>query len=255
MSSFQIVRQKVLTLTHEQAAQFYTTLPSDTSLTVLSQLYDAICAGPCIALEVRRENAVKFALSLCGPEDSESARVTAPRSLRALYGVDEYFNAVHVSSSSHSAAFEAQLLFNTFNTTATTTVAVLKPDLLKKNVEEQIMSKLRVEGFEIVANKKCKLSTAQVRGLYPEAEKKVIEFLTSSSVIALALKKVDSVHELRVLCGPENVKLAKKNYPTSLRALYGTDSMKNAIHCSETNIAAAKELQLLFPEFNFDLLH
>lgn len=41
---------------------------------------------------------------------------------------------------------------------------------------------------------------------------------------------------------------------TSLRALYGTTLNQNAIHCPESLSANAREISLLFDEYNFDLL-
>jgi nucleoside diphosphate kinase len=41
--------------------------------------------------------------------------------------------------------------------------------------------------------------------------------------------------------------LAKENEPKSLRALYGTDSIKNAVHGSKSEEAAKREIKFFFP--------
>lgn len=60
-------------------------------------------SGPVIAMELIGENAVTKWRELIGPTDSEVARKEAPNSVRALFGKDKTYNAVHGSDSSESA--------------------------------------------------------------------------------------------------------------------------------------------------------
>ncbi len=50
---------------------------------------EELTTGPCVALEVRQENAVKGFRELCGPLDPEVARQIRPNSIRARFGIDK----------------------------------------------------------------------------------------------------------------------------------------------------------------------
>ena len=57
-----------------------------------------------LALELIRENAVKFWRETLGPTDSNTAKIEAPGSIRAKWGKDKTYNAAHGSDSQSSAA-------------------------------------------------------------------------------------------------------------------------------------------------------
>ena len=52
---------------------------------------------------------------------------------------------------------------------------------------------------------------------------------------------------LPALRPPSPARSGQQQAPESLRALYGTDGVKNAVHGSATSIAAFRELRLFFP--------
>ncbi len=74
-----------------------------------SPMTEHLTTGPCIALEIRQENAVKKKTvidydiiikvksfrDLCGPHDPEIAKNLRPNTIRARYGIDRVKNAVH----------------------------------------------------------------------------------------------------------------------------------------------------------------
>lgn len=51
----------------------------------------------------------------------------------------------------------------------------------------------------------------------------------------------------RKLAGPTNSKEAQESDPSSLRALYGTDGTKNAVHGSDSFSSAFREINFCFP--------
>jgi len=65
-------------------------------------------------------------------------------------------------------------------------------------------------------------------------------------VVGLELISDDCITRWAKLMGPDNPKDAKKESPNSIRALFGEDSLKNAVHGSETQSAAQKELDFVF---------
>ena len=68
--------------------------------------------------------------------------------------------------------------------------------------------------------------------------------------VCLIFSTNNVIQRLRNLIGPEDINDARKNYPDSLRAKYGLDSLRNAVHCSLTENLAKKEIKFFFPESN-----
>jgi len=100
------------------------------------------------------------------------------------------------------------------------------------------------------------LSVAEASRFYAEHDGRsffqtLMNFVTGDPVVALALRKVDAIHAWRTLAGPTKTDVAKQQAPNSLRALYGTDGTRNAVHGSDSVRSAKRELLLIFPDRNF----
>ena len=63
----------------------------------------------------------------------------------------------------------------------------------------------------------------------------------------LVLSKTDVVASFQELMGPESPETAKAEAPESLRALYGTDDIQNAVYGSVSAEAAFREIDVFFP--------
>jgi nucleoside-diphosphate kinase len=68
--------------------------------------------GPCIALEVRQENACKAFRDLCGPHDPEIAKHLRPNTIRAKFGEDRVRNAVHCTDMDEDGELEVRYFFS-----------------------------------------------------------------------------------------------------------------------------------------------
>lgn len=75
------------------------------------QLVEHMASGPCWAVEVRAENSVQALRSVCGPHDPEICKVLFPNSLRALYGKDRTFSAVHCTDLVEDGPLESEFFF------------------------------------------------------------------------------------------------------------------------------------------------
>lgn len=60
------------------------------------------------------------------------------------------------------------------------------------------------------------------------------EFITSDVVIGMELIAPDAIQKWREFIGPTNTEKAKAEKPNSIRALFGTDGTKNAVHGSDS---------------------
>lgn len=67
--------------------------------------------GPCIAIEIRQENAVEKFRELCGPLDPEVARSMKPGSIRARYSIDRIQNAIHCTDLPEDGVMESEYFF------------------------------------------------------------------------------------------------------------------------------------------------
>ena len=79
------------------------------------------------------------------------------------------------------------------------------------------------------------------KSFFPQLKK----FMTSGPVVALAVGGRDAIAAWRGLCGPTATAKAKAEAPSSLRARFGTDGTKNAVHGSDSVDSAARELGLV----------
>lgn len=70
--------------------------------------------------------------------------------------------------------------------------------------------------------------------------------MTSDVSVAMELIGKDAVSRWRTLMGPTNTQKAQEEAPESIRAQFGTDGTRNAVHGSDSSESAAKELELFF---------
>jgi len=75
-------------------------------------LTEHMTTGPCIALEVRQENAVKAFRDLAGPADPEIAKNLRPNTIRARFGVDKIRNAIHCTDLPEDGTLESEYFFS-----------------------------------------------------------------------------------------------------------------------------------------------
>ena len=76
-------------------------------------MVNQLASGPCLALELRSNSAdsVNAFRDLCGPRDSKVAKQIRPNTLRAKYGSDCVFNAVHCTDLPEDAELETEYFF------------------------------------------------------------------------------------------------------------------------------------------------
>ena len=74
---------------------------------------------------------------------------------------------------------------------------------------------------------------------------KLIRFMSSGTIFALAIQKDNAVEDYRTLIGDTDPKLADSG---TIRKLYGTDIAKNAVHGADSDENAKREILFFFPE-------
>eukprot|EP00753_Platysulcus_tardus_P002553 PLAT11672.1.p1 GENE.PLAT11672.1~~PLAT11672.1.p1 ORF type:complete len:385 (-),score=132.72 PLAT11672.1:131-1255(-) len=198
----------------------------------------------CVAMELVGEDAIAGWRALIGPTDTSRARAEAPSSLRARFGTDATQNAVHGSDSVESARREADFFFGDRALPSTATfdhcsVCIIKPHAVLAGLSGKVIDAVLDAGFEVSAMELFHLDRPSAeeflevyKGVLREYNSMVDE-LCSGPCIVLEVRAEEAVSTFRELCGPFDVEIAKVLRPDSLRGKFGSDKVKNAVHCTD----------------------
>ena len=131
------------------------------------------------------------------------------------------------------------------------TFAIIKPDAVKNNNTGKIYNHIIESGFNISAAKLINMSKHQAEHFYYIHKDRpfyneLTDFMSSGKCMVLALNKENAVNEWRDTIGATNPNEAKKG---TIRNLYGTDLGQNAVHGSDSNENAKKEIAFFFTEY------
>jgi len=129
------------------------------------------------------------------------------------------------------------------------TFAMIKPDAVQ--YVGKILSRIEKEGFTISRLKYKQFTLAEVQNFYGEHKGKffyddLTNFIKSGPVVGMELIGEDTIAKWRELIGPTNCSNAKMTSPNSIRALFGTEGVRNAVHGSDSTESAKRELEIFF---------
>ena len=138
---------------------------------------------------------------------------------------------------------------NYFEEIRSNTFGLIKPDAYL-NIGK-IIDCIYQNGFSISKLKLCKLSIDDAAIFYNNIQNQpsfqtMINFISSDYVVGMDLVKKNAIKEWLSLIGPEDVELAQKTAPNSLRAIFGNSGIKNAIHGSLNSSDVKRESSLIF---------
>uniref|UniRef100_UPI00398E7C5E thioredoxin domain-containing protein 6 n=1 Tax=Pristiophorus japonicus TaxID=55135 RepID=UPI00398E7C5E len=263
-AGFEIFSHEERKLTEEEARDFYQHKAAESHF---EELVRFMSSGPCRVLIISKlegsDDVVPLWKQFIGPTDIEVAKQEKPESLRALYGTENLFNAVHGSDDTDQASRELAFFFPNFGAASEAqnqarqgervekTLALIRPDILKEK-KDDILQKIAEAGFMIALQKEVSLTEQQVYGFYREHTEEdyfpaLLQNMTSGPVLALALASKDAVERWKNLLGPKDVNQAKEEAPESLRAQFAVETVLiNQLHGSRTSKEAEKELKFFF---------
>lgn len=80
-----------------------------------NKMVEHVCSGPILAIMLTSNSldTVSEFREFCGPYDSQLAKVLRPKSLRAKFGLNTVFNAVHCTDLSSDGKMECEYVFQT----------------------------------------------------------------------------------------------------------------------------------------------
>jgi nucleoside-diphosphate kinase len=128
------------------------------------------------------------------------------------------------------------------------TFSIIKPDAVAAGKTGAIVQHLTEGGLKVIALKLVRLSEAQAKGFYHVHRERpffgdLVKFMTSGPCVVQVLEGDNAVARNRELMGATD---SKKALPGTLRALYGTDIERNAVHGSDAAETAKYEIGFFF---------
>ncbi|MFJ2411727.1 nucleoside-diphosphate kinase [Pseudomonas sp. NPDC087814] len=128
------------------------------------------------------------------------------------------------------------------------TFSIIKPDAVAKNVIGEITTRFEKAGLKVVASKLKQLSKAEAVGLFAEhcgrcLFGELVAFLISGPVVVQVLEGENAIALNRELMGATNPKEAAAG---TIRADFAESIDANAVHGSDSEAAAAREISYFF---------
>lgn len=128
------------------------------------------------------------------------------------------------------------------------TLAILKPDCVKKNLIGKVVTLIQNAGFKVSAMKMVKLTPDAAKGFYEVHKNRpffndLILYMTSGPCVPIALEKENAVEDFRKLIGATDPAKAAEG---TIRKLYADSIQENIVHGSDSNENAAIEISHFF---------
>ena len=130
------------------------------------------------------------------------------------------------------------------------TLSIIKPDAVERNLQDQIKKEFKVNGFEILNEKKIHITKEEAEKFYKVHESKpfysdLCAYLSSGPIVVMKLQRDNAVTENRKLMGATNPQDADEG---TLRRKYGISIDKNSVHGSDSVENAKIELDFFFKD-------
>jgi len=130
------------------------------------------------------------------------------------------------------------------------TLAILKPDCVRKELIGTVLARIQDAGFTIRAMKMVTLSKQEAEGFYAVHEGKpffddLTDFMSSGPCVPVVLEKENAIADFRTLIGATNPEEADDG---TIRADFADSISENIVHGSDSVANGQKEAAYFFPE-------
>jgi nucleoside-diphosphate kinase len=130
------------------------------------------------------------------------------------------------------------------------TLAIIKPDAVAAGQAGKVLAHLEDAGFRLRAARMVRLTTPEAEAFYAVHRERpffrsLCAFMTSGPCIPMVLERDGAVAHLRAVIGATDPAEAA---PGTVRKLYAESKERNAIHASDSDENAAREIGFFFPE-------
>ncbi|MBI3005582.1 MAG: nucleoside-diphosphate kinase [Ignavibacteriales bacterium] len=130
------------------------------------------------------------------------------------------------------------------------TLAILKPDCVRKNLQGEVLSRIQKAGFRVLGFRQMRL-TPQTAGAFYAVHRGrpfydgLVEFMSSGPCVPIALEKENAVADFRKLIGATDPKDAE---PGTIRKLFADNKGENIVHGSDSPENGRIEVAFFFSE-------
>src|SRR6056300_1420411 len=130
------------------------------------------------------------------------------------------------------------------------TLSIIKPDAVKRNLDNEIKDMFKNKGFKILKEKKIQIEKSEAEKFYKVHETKpfyndLCTYLASGPIVVMILEKENAVLANRDLMGATNPKDAADG---TIRKKYGISIDKNSAHGSDSIENAKIEIDFFFKD-------
>jgi nucleoside-diphosphate kinase len=130
------------------------------------------------------------------------------------------------------------------------TLGIVKPDAVATGKTGKIVAHLQDAGFTLRAARLVRLTPAEAGAFYAVHRERpfyadLVAFMTSGPCLPMALERGDAVTTLRQVIGATDPAEAA---PGTIRKLYAESKGRNAIHASDSDENARREVAFFFAE-------
>jgi len=129
------------------------------------------------------------------------------------------------------------------------TLIIVKPDAVKRNLAEEILSRFKKKGFRILKLKTFNFTVEMAEQFYSVHSSKpffgeLVSFITSGRVAAAVIEGENVINVTREeIIGKTNPKEAS---PGTIRGDFGNGILENSIHASDSRESFDKEVNVVF---------
>ena len=128
------------------------------------------------------------------------------------------------------------------------TLIIVKPDAVKRNLVQEIISRFEKKGFTISKQKMLNFTTEMAKQFYSVHSSKpffdeLVSFITSGKVVAAIIECDNAISLTREIIGKTNPKEADTG---TIRGDFGISITENSIHASDSSESFDKEVNVVF---------
>lgn len=128
------------------------------------------------------------------------------------------------------------------------TLAILKPDCVRKNLVGKVIQQISDAGFRILGMRQVWLTPEKAGGFYEVHRARpffndLVIFMSSGPCVPMVLAKDNAVADFRVLIGATDPRDAAAG---SIRKMYADSKAENIVHGSDSPENAAVEIGYFF---------
>ena len=128
------------------------------------------------------------------------------------------------------------------------TLSIIKPDAVERNLQDEIQSEFKKNGFLILKEKKIHISKLEAEQFYKVHQTKpfyedLCNYLSSGPIVVMILEGENAIAKNRQLMGATDPLKADEG---TIRKMFGISIDKNSVHGSDSKENAKKEINFFF---------